>query len=282
MSKERIDVKKTYKLFINGAFPRSESGRSYPIYRKGSTVLLAQPAQASRKDLRDAVRAAREARSKWQSASAYNRSQILYRLAEMMEGRRSQFVEEIMAQTSASKSVAEREVSEAIDLWVWYAGWCDKIGQISGANNPINGPFYNFTSPEPVGVVGVFAELDSPLLGLVRAMAPALVGGNTLVVLASEKHPLSAITFGEVIATSDVPAGVINILTGIRSELSSWLASHMEVDGLDISGVKSGSGEIRALATENLKRIADFDSSTSPNRILALMDQKTIWHPIGI
>lgn len=282
MSKDRIDVKKTYKLFINGAFPRSESGRSYPIYRKGSKVLLAQPAQASRKDLRDAVRAAREARSKWQSATAYNRSQILYRIAEMMEGRRLQFVEEIMAQASLTKSVAEKEVSEAIDLWVWYAGWCDKVGQISGANNPINGPFYNFTSPEPIGVVGVFAESDSSLLGLVRAMAPALAGGNTVVVLASERYPLSAITLSEVIATSDVPAGVINILTGIRSELTPWLASHMEVDGLDISGEKSRRVEIRTLATENLKRVADFGSSTSPNRILALMDQKTIWHPIGI
>lgn len=275
-------MKKTYKLFINGAFPRSESGRSYPIFRKGSKVLLAQPAQASRKDLRDAVRAAREARSKWQSATAYNRSQILYRIAEMMEGRRLQFVEEIMAQASLTKSVAEKEVSEAIDLWVWYAGWCDKVGQISGANNPINGPFYNFTSPEPIGVVGVFAESDSSLLGLVRAMAPALAGGNTVVVLASERYPLSAITLSEVIATSDVPAGVINILTGIRSELTPWLASHMEVDGLDISGEKSRSVEIRTLATENLKRVADFGSSTSPNRILALMDQKTIWHPIGI
>lgn len=275
-------MKKTYKLFINGAFPRSESGRSYPIYRKGSKVLLAQPAQASRKDLRDAVRAAREARSKWQSATAYNRSQILYRIAEMMEGRRLQFVEEIMAQASLTKSVAEKEVSEAIDLWVWYAGWCDKVGQISGANNPINGPFYNFTSPEPIGVVGVFAESDSSLLGLVRAMAPALAGGNTVVVLASERYPLSAITLSEVIATSDVPTGVINILTGIRSELTPWLASHMEVDGLDISGEKSRSVEIRTLATENLKRVADFGSSTSPNRILALMDQKTIWHPIGI
>jgi acyl-CoA reductase-like NAD-dependent aldehyde dehydrogenase len=282
MSKDRIDVKKTYKLFINGAFPRSESGRSYPIYRKNAKVLLAQPAQASRKDLRDAVRAAREARSKWQNATAYNRSQILYRIAEMMEGRRSQFVEEIMAQTAASKSAAEREVSEAIDLWVWYAGWCDKIGQISGANNPINGPFYNFTSPEPIGVVGVFAELESPLLGLVRAMAPALAGGNTVVTLASERYPLSAITLSEVIATSDVPAGVINILTGLRSELTSWLASHMEVDGLDISGGKSQNKEIRNLATENLKRIADFGSSRSPDRILALMDQKTIWHSVGI
>lgn len=275
-------MKKTYKLFINGAFPRSESGRSYPIYRKGSKVLLAQPAQASRKDLRDAVRAAREARSKWQSATAYNRSQILYRIAEMMEGRRLQFVEEIMAQASLTKSAAEKEVSEAIDLWVWYAGWCDKVGQISGANNPINGPFYNFTSPEPIGVVGVFAESDSSLLGLVRAMAPALAGGNTVVVLASERYPLSAITLSEVIATSDVPAGVINILTGVRSELTPWLASHMEVDGLDISGEKSRRVEIQILATENLKRVADFGSSTSPNRILALMDQKTIWHPIGI
>jgi acyl-CoA reductase-like NAD-dependent aldehyde dehydrogenase len=290
----RLDVKKTYKLFINGAFPRSESGRSYPIYSGQGKMkeLLAQPAQASRKDLRDAVRAARDARSKWQGATAYNRSQILYRIAELLEGRRSQFVEEIMAQSNITKPSAEFEVSEAIDLWVWYAGWCDKIGQIAGANNPINAPYYNFTSPEPVGVVGVFAEEESTLLGLVRSMAPALAGGNTVVVIASESRPLSAITLSEVLATSDVPAGVVNILTGIRSELAPWLASHMEVDALDISGIieprgkasgkKSMHEEIRTLATENLKRIADFGDSRTPDRIVALMDQKTIWHPIGI
>lgn len=282
----RLDVKKTYKLFIGGAFPRSESGRSYPIPSAKNPI--AHPAQASRKDLREAVMAADEATSSWAAASGYNRSQILYRIAEMMEGRRDQFESEIMELTKVARAKAVTEVSEAIDLWVWYAGWCDKIDAIAGSNNPINGPYYNFTSPEPVGVVGVFAEEESALLGLVRTLAPALAGGNTTVLIASEKYPLPAITLAEVFATSDVPKGVINILTGIRSELAPWLASHMEVDAIDISGIgstpaaKKLKSELRLLAVENLKRVADLGTDVAPERITALMEAKTIWHPVGI
>ena len=282
----RLDVKKTYKLFIGGAFPRSESGRSYPIPSAKNPI--AHPAQASRKDLREAVVAASEVASSWAGATGYNRSQILYRVAEIMEGRREQFESEIVELTKVTRAKAAAEVSEAIDLWVWYAGWCDKIDAIAGSNNPINGPYYNFTSPEPVGVVGIFAEEESALLGLVRTLAPALAGGNTTVLIASEKYPLPAITLAEVFATSDVPKGVINVLTGIRSELAPWLASHMEVDAMDISGLgtsaaaKKLKSELRLLAVENLKRIFDHGTSTSPERIIASMEAKTIWHPIGI
>jgi len=282
----RLDVKKTYKLFIGGAFPRSESGRSYPISNAKSAI--AHPAQASRKDLREAVIAAHEAASSWAGATGYNRSQILYRIAEIMEGRRDQFESEIIELTNVTRAKAMTEVNEAIDLWVWYAGWCDKIDAIAGSNNPINGPYYNFTSPEPVGVVGIFAEEESALLGLVRTLAPALAGGNTTVLIASERYPLPAITLAEVFATSDVPKGVVNVLTGIRTELAPWLASHMEVDAMDISGLgstpagKKLKSELRLQAVENLKRIADFGTSTSPGRITALMEAKTIWHPVGI
>jgi acyl-CoA reductase-like NAD-dependent aldehyde dehydrogenase len=282
----RLDVKKTYKLFIGGAFPRSESGRSYPIPNANSAI--AHPAQASRKDLREAVMAAHEAASSWASATGYNRSQILYRIAEIMEGRREQFESEIVGLTKVTRAKAKAEVDEAIDLWVWYAGWCDKIDSLAGSNNPINGPYYNFTSPEPVGVVGIFAEEESALLGVVRTLAPALAGGNSAVLIASEKYPLPAITLAEVFATSDVPKGVVNVLTGIRTELAPWLASHMEVDAMDISGIgstpaaKKLKSELRLQAVENLKRIADFGTHTSPDRITALMEAKTIWHPIGI
>jgi len=280
---ERIDVKKTYKLFIAGAFVRSESGRSYQIYYPGGKKFLANPAKASRKDLRDATVAAKSAIGKWQSATEFNRSQILYRIAEILESRRSQFTEEIIAAEGVSRSAASRQVSDAIDLWVWYAGWCDKISVISGGTNPINGPFYNFTSPEGVGAVGLIAEESSSLLGLIRGLAPILAGGNTAVVIASESRPLAAITLSEVLATSDVPAGVVNILTGIKSELAPWLASHMDLDGIDISG-SDNRAELRKLATENLKRIGAFDQPSdqvSPQRILSFMDQKTFWHPIG-
>lgn len=282
----RLDVKKTYKLFIGGAFPRSESGRSYPI--PNAKAPIAHPAQASRKDLRDAVKIAKEAAASWAGAAAYNRSQILYRIAEIMEGRREQFESEIVVLTGVTRAKAAKEVSEAIDLWVWYAGWCDKIDSISGSTNPINGPYYNFTSYEPVGVVGIFAEEESALLGIVRTLAPALAGGNVAVLIASEKYPLPAITLAEVLATSDVPKGVVNILTGRRAELAPWLASHMEVDAMDLSGIgstpasKKVKSELRLQGVENLKRIADFAESTSPERIIALMDAKTVWHPVGI
>ena len=278
----RLDVKKTYKLFIGGAFPRSESGRSYQI-KDSQGNFIANPAQASRKDLRDSVLAAKNASAQWSSATAYNRGQILYRIAEIMEGRRDQFVAEIVALEGITSTAAVKQVYEAIDTWVWYAGWTDKISSTAGSTNPIAGPYYNFTIPEPLGVVGIFAEQKSSLLGLVRGLAPVLAAGNTAVVVASEKRPLPAITLSECFATSDVPAGVVNILTGITSELAPWMASHMEVDGIDISGLDTKSdAEIRIAGTENLKRIHRFKSDNSPDRILSFMEYKTVWHPIGI
>ena len=276
----RIDVKKTYKLFIGGAFPRSESGRSYEIKNKRGEF-IANPAQASRKDLRDAVLSAKSAHPGWSNATAFNRGQILYRIAEMLESRSSQFVDEIVATTGVTPSVAKQEVATAIDLWVWYAGWCDKITSVSGNNNPIAGPYYNFTIPESLGVIGIIAEERDSLIGLVRGLAPVITGGNTSVLIASQSRPLAAITFAEVLATSDLPAGVVNILTGIKTELAPWLASHMEVDGLDLSGIDD-IAELRKSGAENLKRIHTFKKEVSPERILAFMEFKTIWHPIGI
>lgn len=276
----RIDVKKTYKLFIGGAFPRSESGRSYEIKNKRGEF-IANPAQASRKDLRDAVLSAKSAHPGWSNATAFNRGQILYRIAEMLESRSSQFVDEIVATTGVTPSVAKQEVAAAIDLWVWYAGWCDKITSVSGNNNPIAGPYYNFTIPESLGVIGIIAEERDSLIGLVRGLAPVIAGGNTSVLIASQNRPLAAITFAEVLATSDLPAGVVNILTGIKTELAPWLASHMEVDGLDLSGIDD-IAKLRKSGAENLKRIHTFKKEVSPERILAFMELKTIWHPIGI
>ena len=276
----RLDVKKTYKLFIGGAFPRSESGRSYEIKNKRGQF-IANPAQASRKDLRDAVLAAKNAHPGWSGATAFNRGQILYRIAEILEGRTSQFVDEIVATTGVTSSVAKQEVSTAIDLWVWYAGWCDKITSVSGNNNPIAGPYYNFTIPESLGVIGIVAEEKDSLIGLVRSLAPIIAGGNTSVLIASQSRPLAAITLAEVLATSDLPAGVVNILTGIKTELAPWLASHMEIDGLDLSGIDS-IAELRVSGAENLKRIHTFEKDVSPERILAFMEYKTIWHPVEI
>ena len=276
----RLDVKKTYKLFIGGAFPRSESGRSYEVKNKRGQF-IANPAQASRKDLRDAVLAAKNAHPGWSSATAFNRGQILYRIAEMLEGRTSQFVDEIVATTGVTNNVAKQEVATAIDLWVWYAGWCDKIASVSGNNNPIAGPYYNFTIPESLGVIGIVAEEKDSLIGLVRSLAPIIAGGNTSVLIASQSRPLAAITLAEVLATSDLPAGVVNILTGIKTELAPWLASHMEIDGLDLSGIES-IAELRVSGAENLKRIHTFEKDISPERILAFMEYKTIWHPVGI
>ena len=278
----RLDVMKTYKLFIGGAFPRSESGRSYEI-KDSKGRFLANPAQASRKDLRDAIVAARGAFNGWSHATGYNRGQILYRIAEMMEGRREQFVAEIMAVEGLTKSAADRQVADAIDLWVWYAGWSDKLSSVSGATNQISGPYYNFTSPEPLGIVAAIAPEKSSLLGLVHSIAPILVAGNSCVVIASERRPLPAMTLAEVIATSDVPAGVLNILTGMKSELVPWLASHMEVDGIDISGVDAKEDlAIRNAGSENLKRIHRFKESGDLQRILSFMESKTVWHPIGM
>jgi len=278
----RLDVKKTYKLFIGGAFPRSESGRSYQI-QDSKRNFIANPAQASRKDLRDAVLAAKNSQAQWSSATAYNRGQILYRIAEIMEGRSDQFIAEIVALEGTTPKAALKQVQEAIDTWFWYAGWTDKISSTAGSTNPIAGPYYNFTIPEPLGVVGIFAEQKSSLLGVVRGLAPVLASGNSAVVVASERRPLPAITLSECCATSDVPPGVINILTGVTSELAPWMASHMEVDGIDISGLDPKSdANIRKSGTENLKRIHRFKSENSPDRILSFMEYKTVWHPIGI
>jgi acyl-CoA reductase-like NAD-dependent aldehyde dehydrogenase len=277
-----IDVMKTYKLFIAGAFPRSESGRSYELKDKNGNF-IANPALASRKDLRDAVVAAKSAFSGWSHATAYNRGQILYRMAEMLQGRSEQFVAEIKALEGVTESAARKQVQDSIDLWVWYAGWTDKISTTAGGTNPIAGPYYNFTIPEPLGVIGVIADEKESLLGLTRGLAPVIASGNTAVLIASELRPLPSITLAEVIATSDVPAGVVNILTGSKSELIPWLASHMEVDGIDISGAeKKLDSEIKKAGTENLKRIYRFDKEVSLKRILSFMEYKTVWHPIGI
>jgi acyl-CoA reductase-like NAD-dependent aldehyde dehydrogenase len=277
----RIDVKKTYKLFINGAFPRTESGRTYEI-KSAKGVFIANPCLASRKDLKDAVVAARAAQSGWNKASAYNKGQILYRIAEMLEGRRAQFVSEIILVTGVTKVKAEKEVTDSVDRLVWYAGWSDKLSSLSGALNPVAGPYYNFTVPESMGVIAAIAPEVPSLLGLIDAIAPIIVGGNTVVVLASTKAPLSAMSFAEVIATSDVPAGVINILTGKKDEIAPWMASHMDIDGFDISGLAAKShSAIRIAGAENLKRIYSFKSA-DPGRILAFLENKTVWHPIGL
>lgn len=278
----RIDVMKTYKLFIGGKFPRSESGRVYEL-NDAKGKFLANPCLASRKDLRDAVVAARSALSGWSSATAYNRGQILYRAAEIMQGRREQFVSELVAQEGLTPKAAGDQVDQAIDLWVWYAGWSDKLTVLGGNENPVSGPFYNFTTPEPLGVIGAFPDGKPSLLNLVASIASIIVSGNTAVVVASEKFPLTAISLAEVLATSDLPGGVVNILTGKSAELNSWMASHMEVDGLDASGLSSKQlTEAKIAGAENLKRIHSFDSAASPQRIFAFMESKTIWQSVGI
>ena len=281
-AKARIDVLKTYKLFIGGAFPRSESGRVYAV-KDYLGNHLANPALASRKDLRDAVVAARAAFAGWSSATAYNRGQILYRVAEILEGRREQLVTEIVALEAVSKRAADVQVDESIDLLVWYAGWSDKISTIAGSTNPVSGPYYNFSTPEPIGVVTVFAAAKPSLLNLVGAIASVITSGNTAVVIASEKFPLSAITFAEILATSDVPGGVVNILTGSSAELAPWAASHMDIDAIDASGLTPKQlKEAQLAGAANLKRIRVFESVKSPKRILDFMETKTVWHPIGI
>ena len=277
-----LDVNKTYKLFIGGAFPRSESGRVYEI-KGANKKFLANPALASRKDLRDAVVAAKSAQSGWANATAFNRGQILYRIAEIMQGRSEQFVEEICALEGITTKAAKLQVAEAIDTWVWYSGWCDKLSSVSGSQNQVSGPFYNFTTPEALGVIALFAEGKPSLLGAVRTLAPVLAGGNSAILIASESYPLPAITLGEVIATSDVPGGVVNILTGKASELLPWVGSHMEIDGVDVAGLnKKQEDEIKLVGADNLKRISRFAPGNHPERILSLMEHKTIWHPIGI
>jgi acyl-CoA reductase-like NAD-dependent aldehyde dehydrogenase len=278
----RIDVNKTYKLFIGGAFPRSESGRVYEI-KGANKKFIANPALASRKDLRDAVVAAKAAHSGWANATAFNRGQILYRVAEIMQGRSDQFIDEICALEGVTTKVAKIQVEEAIDTWVWYSGWCDKLSSVSGSLNQVSGPFYNFTTPEALGVVAIFAENKPSLLGVVRTLAPVIASGNSAVLIASESYPLPAITLSEVLATSDVPAGVVNILTGKITELAPWIGSHMEIDGVDVAGLsKKQEEELKLVGADNLKRIFRFTPTNHPERILSFMEQKTVWHPIGL
>ena len=278
----RIDVNKTYKLFIGGTFPRSESGRVYEI-KGANKKFIANPALASRKDLRDAVVAAKSASSGWANATAFNRGQILYRIAEIMQGRSEQFIDEICLLEGVSNKAAKLQVEEAIDTWVWYSGWCDKLSSVSGSQNQVSGPFYNFTTPEALGVVAVFAESKPSLLGVVRTLAPVIAAGNSAVLIASESYPLPAITLSEVLATSDLPAGVVNVLTGKVSELAPWVGSHMEIDGVDVAGLsKKQEDEIKLVGADNLKRIHRFSTTNHPERILSFMEHKTIWHPIGL
>jgi acyl-CoA reductase-like NAD-dependent aldehyde dehydrogenase len=283
----RIAVRKTYKLYIGGGFPRSESGRSYTVSDHAGGF-LANAAQASRKDARDAVVAARKAFPGWAGATAYNRGQVLYRVAEVLEGRRSQFVAEVRLATGASPASAEAEVDEAIDRWVWYAGWADKIAQVRGAANPVAGPYFSFSVPEPTGVVAVLGPQDSPLLGLVACLAPAIVSGNTCVVVASERFPLPAVTLAEVLATSDVPGGVVNILTGRVAEIAPWLASHMDVNAIDVAGAPGGLADDMAVAAaDNLKRVVripatDWAAEPGIERMVAYLETKTVWHPVGL
>jgi acyl-CoA reductase-like NAD-dependent aldehyde dehydrogenase len=277
-----MDVNKTYKLFIGGTFPRSESGRVYEI-KGANKKFIANPSLASRKDLRDAVVAAKAAQPGWANATAFNRGQILYRIAEIMEGRSEQFVDEICALEGVTNKVAKSQVVAAIDTWVWYSGWCDKLSSVTGSLNQVSGPFYNFTTPEPLGVVAIFAENKPSLLGVVRTLAPVLAGGNSAVLIASENYPLPAITLSEALATSDVPGGVVNILTGKSAELAPWVGSHMEIDGVDVAGLsKKQEEELKLVGADNLKRIFRFNPDNHPERITSFMEQKTVWHPIGI
>src|SRR5262245_43634570 len=292
----RVEVRKAYKLYIGGQFPRSESGRSYVVAAADGTP-LANAVRASKKDLRDAVRAARAAFPGWAERTAMNRGQVLYRVAELMEGRRDQFVAEV-AQAEGLRDERAREiVNRAIDRWVWYAGWADKIAQVLGSSNPVASDFFNFTIPEPTGVVGVVASEASSLLGLVSRLAPPLVAGNAVVVLASETRPLPVITLTEVLATSDVPAGVVNVLTGRKRELVPILASHVDVDALDVWGVPDELRvDVELAAADSVKRVlrrpagatdARFDwlddrASERPEWIAAYLEMKTVWHPIGL
>jgi acyl-CoA reductase-like NAD-dependent aldehyde dehydrogenase len=286
----RIAVRKTYKLYIGGAFPRSESGRSFAVTGAGGGF-LANAALASRKDARDAVVAARKAFPGWSGATAYNRGQVLYRVAEVLEGRRAQFADEVRLAVGGSHKSAFAEVDAAVDRWVWYAGWADKLAQVRGGANPVAGPYFNFSLPEPTGVVAVLAPQDSPLLGLVSVLAPAIVSGNTVVVVASEKYPLPAVTLAEVLATSDVPGGVVNLLTGRAAEIAPWLASHMDVNAIDLAGALDAPGaladDLAVAAAENLKRVvrlpvSDWTAEPGLDRMIATLETKTVWHPLGV
>ncbi|WP_329484495.1 aldehyde dehydrogenase family protein [Kribbella sp. NBC_01484] len=284
----RLEVRKTYKLYVGGAFPRSESGRSY-VVNDAKGKFLANASQASRKDARDAVVAARKAFGGWSARTAYNRGQVLYRIAEVMEGRHEQFSAEVASSEGLSISKARAVVDASIDRWVWYAGWADKLAQVVGSSNPVAGPYFDFSLPEATGVVAVLAPQDSSLLGLTSVIAPAIVSGNTVVAVSSYARPLPAVTLGEVMATSDVPGGVVNILTGSASEVGPWLASHMDVNAIDLCGIEEPdeARDLEAAAADNLKRVrrpAEEDWTESPglSRLTQYLELKTVWHPIGV
>jgi acyl-CoA reductase-like NAD-dependent aldehyde dehydrogenase len=291
----RLDVRKTYKLYIGGAFPRSESGRTYAVHGADGAV-LAQAARASRKDARDAVVAARSAFGRWSSATAYNRGQVLYRVAEMLESRAAQLAELVAQVEGVGDADARRQVEQSVDRWVWYAGWTDKITQVAGNANPVAGPYFNLSVPEPTGVVAALAPQGSSLLGLTSVVAPVIATGNTCVVVTSYARPLPAIALAEALATSDVPGGVVNLLTGDAAELGPWLAAHRDVDALDLTGAASLAsptwGELEAAAADTLTRVVrpddlpdgaepDFTAVPDPRRMLAFMETKTVWHPKG-
>jgi len=286
---DRLAVLKTYKLYVNGAFPRSESGRTYEVTDTRGHF-LANAAWASRKDARDAVVAARGAFAKWSGATAYNRGQVLYRVAEVMEGRHAQFCDEVAAGEGLSSGKARAAVDAAIDRWVWYAGWTDKLAAVLGGANPVAGPYFDFSMPEPTGVVAVLAPQESSLLGLVSVLAPVLAGGNTAVVVTSKARPLPAVTLGEVLATSDVPAGVVNLLTGDSAELGPWLAEHADVDGIDLTGAPPKRVmEFERSAAGTVKRVVrpeavepDWTADPGLARMTPFLETKTVWHPIGV
>ncbi|UCM90008.1 aldehyde dehydrogenase family protein [Streptomyces marincola] len=285
-----LAVYKTYKLFIGGAFPRSESGRVYEVTDPEGTWLANAPL-SSRKDARDAVTAARKAFPRWSGATAYNRGQILYRVAELAQGRAAQFAAEVAAAEGLSGARAGAVVEAAIDRLVWYAGWTDKIAQIAGSANPVAGPYFNLSTPEPTGVVAVLAPQDSSLLGLVSVLAPVIAGGNTAVLVAAERAPLPALSLAEVLATSDVPAGVVNVLSGRTAELGPPLAAHQDVNAIDLTGAGGSplAAELEASAAENLKRVRrpaadgeDWSADPGTSRLLTFLETKTVWHPTGV
>ncbi|MET9493303.1 aldehyde dehydrogenase family protein [Streptomyces sp. NPDC006552] len=284
----RLSVLKTYKLYVGGKFPRSESGRVYEVTDSKSGKWLANAPLASRKDGRDAVVAARKAFGAWSGATAYNRGQVLYRVAEMLEGRREQFVREVADAEGLNKARAAAVVDAAVDRWVWYAGWTDKIGQVVGGANPVAGPFFNLSTPEPTGVVVVIAPQESSFLGLVSVIAPVIATGSTVVVIASERAPLPALCLGEVLATSDLPGGVVNILSGKAAEIAPALAAHQDVNGIDLTGAGPGlAEELEIAAADNLKRVRrprsgeDFSADPGTERLTRFLETKTVWHPTG-
>jgi acyl-CoA reductase-like NAD-dependent aldehyde dehydrogenase len=286
---DRVDVRKTYKLFVGGAFPRSESGRTYEVNAADGTF-LANAAKASRKDARDAVIAARKGVGAWSSATAYNRGQVLYRVAEVMEGRRAQFISDVRDAEGIDKKAAATQVDDAIDRWVWYAGWTDKIAQVFGSANPVAGPYFDFSLPEPTGVVAAVAPQDSSLLGLVSVVGPIVASGNSVIVIASTARPIPAITLSEVLATSDVPGGTINILTGDPAEMMPWLATHADVNALDLTGIadRDLATSLERDAAGTVKRVrraapaADWTADPGLSRLRAFVETKTVWHPLGV